>query len=1377
MRRRRSRGRGYPARWVRVACEILEYRTFLSTYYISTAGSDLAAGTLSAPFRNIQKAASLARAGDTVLVRGGTYRETITPAQSGTSAAPILFKPYNNESVTISGADVLSGWSVSSGSIYKRAQSWDLGAGKNQLFVDGKMMNEARWPNTSLDISHPAKATVDSATSTTTLATIIDSALTQPAGFWNGATIHIAPGQSWVQQSGTVTSYSPGKLTFSYIRMSENEIPTTGDTYYLSGKPAALDAAGEFYRNAADGTLSLRTPASDNPASHSVEAKRRQYAFDLRGRSYIDVQGFKLFASTVTSDAASARVRLSNLDATYLSHYSNLPTGWTVPDDGGILLAGPQDEIRNSTLAYSAGYGVMLSGAGALVDNCIIHDVDYAAGDAVAVRAIADGNSVTHNTIYNTGRSGIKISRGTSLRVLYNLIHDVGLQTTDLGGIYTWNTDGRGSEIAFNRIYNAITGGWGGAGILLDQSSTHYVVHHNVISNANSALKMNDVSRDNTIVNNTLVGTTYAVASAFSMDMTGTLFQNNIFRGTVQIGAAATKRNNLSSSIDPQFNNPSVGDFTLKSTSPAINAGLALPPYTDGYLGAAPDMGGFEFGQAAWVAGGAGASATPTPTPAPIPAPIYVNSGGGVYAGAGGITWSGDFGFSGGTAKSASYAVANTTDDPLYWARRYGNFDYSIPTANGLYTLKLYFADPVFSAAGSRTFNVSAEGIPLLSNFDPAANGGAQAALIRSFSLNITDQQLNLSFRGVIENAIVSGIELLPAPSVSATPFPWSQDTPLPLARHESAAASVGGKMYVFGGFYTTSVQATSRVDAFDPVTHTWTRAADMPEALTHSGQAVDGQTIWLVGGFVGDNPGPSTNRVWKYNTAANSWAAGPALPAPRAGGALVLLGRELHYFGGYGAGTAYTAADQNTHFVLSIDAGAAATWRTAAPLLVARNHMAGAELGGKIYAIGGQKGGGQAESTGNQDVVERYDPATNAWTTVAPLPLTRGHISSSVFILNGRIVVSGGVTNGDIPLADVTEYDPASNTWLALPPLPAPRQAGVAVALGNQMVFAGGETGEAASQATTWVGTLANKWEPGPALSVTLGETAGGIIGNKLYLIGEGSTSTYAFDLSTRTWTAGLAPRPFVGDHHAAEVVNGKLYLFGGLEGASSGRVQIYNPATNSWSLGADMPFAAGSTATSLINGMVYAAGGLINFQPNVGGSTTNLAARYNPATDTWTNIAPMPKAANHAAAATDGSRFYIFGGRAGIGDVQNGFGTVQIYDPTTNSWKSSDNAGDNLAPLPVGRGGMGKAVFHNGEFYVIGGETLNGSGATAAHTFNRVDIYKPSTNTWRLGAAMPTARHGIFPVLLAGRIYVAGGGVASGESASNLLEIYNPI
>jgi N-acetylneuraminic acid mutarotase/glucose/arabinose dehydrogenase len=297
--------------------------------------------------------------------------------------------------------------------------------------------------------------------------------------------------------------------------------------------------------------------------------------------------------------------------------------------------------------------------------------------------------------------------------------------------------------------------------------------------------------------------------------------------------------------------------------------------------------------------------------------------------------------------------------------------------------------------------------------------------------------------------------------------------------------------------------------------------------------------------------------------------------------------------------------------------------------------------------------------------------------------------------------------------------------------------------------------------------------WANGTTLPVPLGEVAGGVIDGAIYLVGANSFKTHVFDIYSSFWSE-KASRPFPGDHHSAEVVGDKLYVFGGHQNGADGKVQIYDPATNLWTAGADMPWSALSTSTALIDGLVYAAGGI------AGGTTVDNCSVYDPVLDTWTAVQAMPsqQGRNHAAAGTDGEKFYIFGGRGfGSGDdnfVANGFDTVQIYDPVADSWETSLDGGSTLAPLPIGRGGMGKAVWWQDEFYIFGGETATGPGANPSGTYDRVDVYDPATNTWRQEAQMVTARHGIFPLLYQSRIFVLGGGVVAGNSNSDTAEVF---
>ncbi|MBN1675689.1 MAG: DUF1565 domain-containing protein [Kiritimatiellae bacterium] len=55
-----------------------------ATYYVASTGNDAHPGTWAQPFRTLQKGADVARAGDTVQVRGGSYTDDVTVKYSGT---------------------------------------------------------------------------------------------------------------------------------------------------------------------------------------------------------------------------------------------------------------------------------------------------------------------------------------------------------------------------------------------------------------------------------------------------------------------------------------------------------------------------------------------------------------------------------------------------------------------------------------------------------------------------------------------------------------------------------------------------------------------------------------------------------------------------------------------------------------------------------------------------------------------------------------------------------------------------------------------------------------------------------------------------------------------------------------------------------------------------------------------------------------------------------------------------------------------------------------------------------------------------------------------------------------------------------------------
>lgn len=105
-----------------------------TTYYVSSSGSDSNPGTsINAPFQTIQKAADVAVAGDTVFIRGGTYREQVDVVNSGTPGNDINFFAYPGETPVIKATDVVTGWTPYQGDIWEK-QNW--GFDSQQVFVD-----------------------------------------------------------------------------------------------------------------------------------------------------------------------------------------------------------------------------------------------------------------------------------------------------------------------------------------------------------------------------------------------------------------------------------------------------------------------------------------------------------------------------------------------------------------------------------------------------------------------------------------------------------------------------------------------------------------------------------------------------------------------------------------------------------------------------------------------------------------------------------------------------------------------------------------------------------------------------------------------------------------------------------------------------------------------------------------------------------------------------------------------------------------------------------------------------------------------------------------------------------------------------------------
>ncbi len=299
----------------------------------------------------------------------------------------------------------------------------------------------------------------------------------------------------------------------------------------------------------------------------------------------------------------------------------------------------------------------------------------------------------------------------------------------------------------------------------------------------------------------------------------------------------------------------------------------------------------------------------------------------------------------------------------------------------------------------------------------------------------------------------------------------WEAAAPLPIAMEEAVGLTVGGKLYVIQGLTNGGFTGMGVVYMLDPATNAWVQKKPMPIPSHHSMTAVLNDKVYVFGGFL--QPGKDLawqpiDDAWEYSPDTDSWKAIARLPSKRGAGAAVVVNGKIYVIGG--ATTLPGASDPAIRFdgkphdmcVGTVDEYDPATnsWRSRAPMPTARNHFFGAEVGGKIYAIGGRLGSTFITRASNTDVVEEYDVAQNLWTTKAQMPTARSGMAGGVW--HGRIYVGGGEFQNDKIVAAFRAfeaYDPATNSWdQSLPRMRIPRHGFAGAVLGDQLHYIAGD-------------------------------------------------------------------------------------------------------------------------------------------------------------------------------------------------------------------------------------------------------------------------------------------------------------------------------
>lgn len=442
-------------------------------------------------------------------------------------------------------------------------------------------------------------------------------------------------------------------------------------------------------------------------------------------------------------------------------------------------------------------------------------------------------------------------------------------------------------------------------------------------------------------------------------------------------------------------------------------------------------------------------------------------------------------------------------------------------------------------------------------------------------------------------------------------------------------------------------------------------------------------------------------------------------------------------------------------------------------------------------------------------------------WQRAADMPVARAGATQTT-LGDGRILVAGGL--GDVPLASAALFDPVAGSWTIAASMTTPRTAHAAASLPDGRVLVAGGTLHGSPIATAEIyDPAANTWILTAPLNVARGSHQLTTLSDGTVLVTGGLSirqcpSDFAdqrverFDPATNRFTLiGTLVGTFA-NHSAVLLRSGKVVLYGGRPWEETqGRYgptspEVFDPVTRRSTVGTFRPFSSGVGATMslLPDGRLLVVGGCCAqlSMPNIDGSrdeelTADVAAIYDPTTDTWMPTRPMivPRAW-HSATTLDDGRILIAGGRsihpgtyAAAIRTESRVEITEIFDPETGVWSAAGRLltprdGHIAAAVPDGAivaGGTGLGSnsilgtverLHAGREYATDtaayppGSTLPTLGPTAPEP--------RSTGRWQSAGDLWAARSRGGAVLLpSGQVFVSGGDEIGGASGS---EIFDP-
>jgi N-acetylneuraminic acid mutarotase len=324
---------------------------------------------------------------------------------------------------------------------------------------------------------------------------------------------------------------------------------------------------------------------------------------------------------------------------------------------------------------------------------------------------------------------------------------------------------------------------------------------------------------------------------------------------------------------------------------------------------------------------------------------------------------------------------------------------------------------------------------------------------------------------------------------------------------------------------------------------------------------------------------------------------------------------------------------------------------------------------------------------------------AQGKWSSLKPIPQGEEEVYGTA--AGGKMYVLGGlgIFPGWEPKRMLWSFDPATNEWTRLPNIPEGIHHPGFAAVGDKLYSVGGFTiARPATGLPAWVpskslwiyDTKEQRWSKGPDVPTARGGLTATADGTKIYAIGGAKNPSYStpelrpnvpvenvainevFDTAGGTWTTA-APMLTARNHHGASLIAGKIYVVGGRIGSTfiiglSNNVstnEVYDIANNTWASVLGMPTPRSGIGTAVLNGRMHVLGGEAYLNDLVGTYRTHEA--FDPRTNSWQRLPPMPTPRHGLAVGEIGGKMYAISGSnvAGGGGPHEGLNVNEVYDP----------------------------------------------------------------------------------------------------------------